>query len=103
MHIALISPLFESVPPKLYGGTERVVANLSRGLVELGHDVTLFASGDSQVVAELVSTVGSALRLSEPKVLDPAAFHVAQLAAVSRRAGDFDVIHNHMDYLGFPL
>jgi len=103
MRIALISPLFESVPPKLYGGTERVVANLCRGLVELGHEVTLFASGDSQVVCDLVPTTRCALRLASTPINDYMAYHIAQLGAVCRRADEFDVIHNHMDYLGFPL
>jgi glycosyltransferase involved in cell wall biosynthesis len=103
MQIALLSPLYESVPPKLYGGTERVVANLCRGLTEMGHDVTLFASGDSRVATELIATVPEALRLTKRLTTDPGAYHVAQLAAVARRRGDFDVIHNHMDYFGFPL
>jgi len=103
MRIALVSPLFESVPPKFYGGTERIVAYLCQGLTELGHEVTLFASGDSQARVDLVPTVSSALRLANQKGLDSVSMHIAQLAAVSRRAHDFDVIHNHMDYLGFPL
>jgi glycosyltransferase involved in cell wall biosynthesis len=103
MRIAILSPLYESVPPRLYGGTERVVANLVRGLTEMGHDVTLFASGDSRVAAELVSTVPHALRLSPVKSPDPGAFHIAMLAEVLRRRDDFDVIHSHVDYLGFPL
>jgi glycosyltransferase involved in cell wall biosynthesis len=104
MHIALVSPLFESVPPKLYGGTERVVANLCRGLRDLGHDVTLFASGDSEVDGcEVVATVPTSLRLSAARRTDPAVFHTAQLAEVVRRAGEFDVIHNHMDFFGLPL
>lgn len=103
MRIALISPLYESVPPKLYGGTERIVANLCRGLTDLGHTVTLFASGDSQVSAEIVANVAGGLRLSASHVDDPYAYHIAQLAEVARRADDFDVIHNHMDVVGFPL
>jgi glycosyltransferase involved in cell wall biosynthesis len=103
MRIALLSPLYESVPPRLYGGTERVVANLCRGLMELGHEVTLFASGDSRVLTELVSVVPQALRLSPTKINDPVAYHMAQFAAVLRRGDEFDVIHNHMDYLGFAL
>jgi glycosyltransferase involved in cell wall biosynthesis len=103
MRIAILSPLYESVPPKLYGGTERVVANLVRGLTEMGHEVTLFASGDSRVPVELVSTVPHALRLAPVKSQDPAAFHLAMLGELIRRRDDFDVVHSHVDYLGFPL
>lgn len=103
MRIALLSPLFESVPPKLYGGTERVVANLCRGLTELGHEVTLFASGDSTAAGELVAAVPLALRLADVSLTDQVSFHVGQLAALMRRMDDFDVIHNHNDVLGLPL
>ena len=103
MRSALVSPLFESTPPRLYGGTERVVANLCCGLIQLGHDVTLFASGDSDKLGELAASVDGALRLNITKVLEPGTYHIAQMAAVARRAGEFDVIHNHMDYWGFPL
>jgi glycosyltransferase involved in cell wall biosynthesis len=102
MRIAQVSPLIESVPPKLYGGTERVVSYLTEELVKLGHQVTLFASGDSLTAAELVACSAKALRL-DPAVRDPLAHHVLQLEAVRRRAREFDVIHFHTDYLAFPL
>jgi len=101
VRIAQISPLHESVPPKLYGGTERVVHFLTEALVDLGHDVTLFASGDSTTRAELVSCVPTALRLN--KCADPIAPHVAMMEEVFSRADDFDVLHFHTDYLGYPL
>jgi glycosyltransferase involved in cell wall biosynthesis len=102
MRIAQISPLIESVPPKLYGGTERVVSYLTEELVKLGHNVTLFASGDSQTAAELVACVPKALRL-DPHVREPLAHHVLELEAVRRRAREFDILHFHTDYLAFPL
>src|SRR5262245_41506847 len=102
MRIAQVAPLYESVPPKLYGGTERVVAYLSEELVRLGHDVTLFASGDSKTSADLVFGCGEALRLS-PDYRDPVAVHFAMLAKVADSAGEFDVIHFHTDYLHFPF
>ncbi len=102
MKIAQIAPLTEAVPPKLYGGTERVVAYLTDALVELGHDVTLFASGDSDTKANLVSIWPRALRL-DPDVKDYYAPLFIQLEAVARRAHEFDVIHAHIDYFGFPL
>ena len=102
MRIAQVSPLIESVPPKLYGGTERVVSYLTEERVRLGHRVALFASGDSVTGAELVSSAPRALRL-DPHVREPLAHHVLQLEAVRRRAHEFDVIHFHTDYLAFPL
>jgi glycosyltransferase involved in cell wall biosynthesis len=102
VRIAQVSPLFESVPPKLYGGTERVVSFLTEALVDLGHDVTLFASGDSVTRAELVPTTREALRL-DPRCKDDLAHHVGMLEAVFRRADEFDVIHFHLDYLALPL
>ena len=102
MRIAQIAPLYEAVPPKLYGGTERVVSFLTEGLVAMGHDVTLFASGDSVTSAKLESVWPRALRL-DPDVRDQNAPHQMQLEAVCRRAGEFDVLHFHMDYLPFPL
>ncbi len=102
MKIAQVSPLFESVPPKLYGGTERVVSFLTEALVDLGHDVTLFASGDSVTRAELVPCTRGALRL-DPHCKDDLAHHVRMLETVFRRADDFDVIHFHLDYLALPL
>jgi glycosyltransferase involved in cell wall biosynthesis len=101
MRIAQVSPLFESVPPKLYGGTERVVSFLTEALVDLGHEVTLFASADSVTRAALVPCAARALRL-DPACRDPLARHLAMLEEVWRRAGEFDVIHFHLDYLSFP-
>jgi glycosyltransferase involved in cell wall biosynthesis len=102
MRIAQIAPLAESVPPKLYGGTERVVAWLIDELVELGHEVTLFASGDSRTRGRLNSVWPRALRLGRPRS-DPAAAMTALLEAVTRRASEFDVIHAHIDWLHLPL
>lgn len=101
MKIAQISPLIESVPPKLYGGTERIVSYLTEELVRQGHDVVLFASGDSQTTAELVSCCPEALRLAE--VRDTMPYNVLQLEQVRKRAADFDILHFHTDYLHFPL
>ena len=102
MRIAQVAPLAESVPPKLYGGTERVVAWLIDELVDLGNDVTLFASGDSVTRAELVAVWPRALRLGRPRS-DPAAAQAALFEAVALRARDFDVIHCHVDWLHLPL
>jgi glycosyltransferase involved in cell wall biosynthesis len=102
MRIAQIAPLYESVPPKFYGGTERVVSYLTEALVELGHDVTLYASGDSVTKAELRSCCSQALRLN-PKSVDPLADHVAAMEGVFREGDEFDFIHSHVDYIGFPL
>ena len=102
MRIAQIAPLAESVPPRLYGGTERVVAWLVDELVELGHHVTLFASGDSGTRGELDAAWPRALRLGRPRS-DPGAAMAALLEAVARRAGEFDVIHAHIDWLHLPL
>jgi glycosyltransferase involved in cell wall biosynthesis len=103
MEIAQIAPLYESVPPKLYGGTERVVSYLTDELVQQGHEVILFASGDSVTRANLVPVSRRALRLEGPHVIDPIAHHVRMLEMVHRRARDFDLIHFHIDYLHFPL
>jgi glycosyltransferase involved in cell wall biosynthesis len=102
MRIAQLAPLAESVPPKLYGGTERVVAWLVDELVELGHEVTLFASGDSKTRANLNSVWPRALRLGRPRS-DPIAALAVLLEAVAQRADDFDVIHAHIDWLHLPL
>jgi glycosyltransferase involved in cell wall biosynthesis len=102
MRIAQIAPLAESVPPKLYGGTERVISWLIEELVELGHDVTLFASGDSATRATLVPVCGRALRLGRPRA-DPIAVQACLLEAVAERAVEFDVIHCHIDWLHLPL
>jgi glycosyltransferase involved in cell wall biosynthesis len=101
MRIAQVSPLHESVPPKLYGGTERVVSFLTEALVDLGHEVTLFASGDSVTRARLVSCAPRALRLDEG-CHDPLAHHLVMLEEVFTRAAEFDIIHFHLDYLSFP-
>jgi len=102
MKIAQVAPLTEAVPPKLYGGTERVVAYLTDALVELGHDVTLFASGDSETKAKLVPIWPRALRL-DPDIKDYFAPIFMELEMVARRAREFDVIHAHLDYFGYPL
>ncbi|CAD7046965.1 glycosyltransferase family 4 protein [Pseudorhizobium halotolerans] len=100
MRIAQVAPLAESVPPQLYGGTERVVSWLTEELVEQGHDVTLFASGDSKTSAELVRAVPQGLRLGG--VRDHTASLLVMLEEVRRRASSFDVIHFHVDLLQFP-
>jgi glycosyltransferase involved in cell wall biosynthesis len=100
MRIAQVAPLHESVPPRYYGGTERVVSWLTESLVALGHEVTLFASGDSVTNAQLVSSCKKALRL-DPDCVDPLAHHVLMIEEVFSRAEDFDVIHFHTDYLHF--
>jgi glycosyltransferase involved in cell wall biosynthesis len=102
MRIAQVAPLFEAVPPKLYGGTERVVHYLTEELVEMGHDVTLFASGDSVTKAELIPTVKEALRL-DPDCIDSLAHHIVQLEEVITLHKSFDVINFHTDYFHFPL
>ncbi len=102
MKIAQIAPLFESVPPRLYGGTERVVSWLTEKLVELGHDVTLFASGDSVTTARLFPACRKALRL-DADCIDPVVHHVLMMEEVFSHASDFDLIHSHVDYLHFPL
>ena len=102
MRIAQVAPLCESVPPKLYGGTERVVSWLTEELVRLGHNVTLFASGDSLTSARLVPACKKALRL-DSNCVDPLAHHVLMLDQVFSEKGNFDLIHFHVDYLHFPL
>jgi glycosyltransferase involved in cell wall biosynthesis len=102
VRIAQVAPLYESVPPKLYGGTERVVSYLTEELVRQGHDVTLFASGDSVTSARLVPACRQALRLDRGCV-DKLAPHIVMLELVCREAHRFDVIHFHVDYLHFPL
>ncbi len=102
MRIAQIAPLHEAVPPKLYGGTERVVSYLTEELVAMGHDVTLFASGDSVTRAKLESPWPRALRL-DPSVKDPNAPHMLMLEEVRRQADQFDVLHFHLDYFPFSL
>lgn len=102
MRIAQVAPLTEAIPPKLYGGTERVVYWLTEELVALGHDVTLFASGDSRTSAKLEATWPRALRL-DGAVRDPNALHMVMLDKVFQRAGDFDILHCHLDYYPFSL
>jgi glycosyltransferase involved in cell wall biosynthesis len=102
VRIAQVSPLYESVPPKLYGGTERVVSYLTEELVRQGHDVTLFASADSVTTARLVPICDRSLRL-DPGCIDQTAHHLRQIEEVYRRAADFDVIHFHIDYLHYPV
>jgi glycosyltransferase involved in cell wall biosynthesis len=102
MKIAQIAPLIESVPPRLYGGTERIVFWLTEELVRQGHEVTLFASADSITSAELVPCTREALRLN-PSVKDPIPYYMLMLDKVRRRAGEFDVLHFHIDHLHFPL
>jgi len=102
MRIGQVSPLYESVPPKYYGGTERVVSYLTEELVRQGHDVTLFASGDSETAAELIAVTPRALRLDEHAV-DQLAHHILLLERVRAMANRFDVIHYHIDYLHFPM
>jgi len=101
LRIAQVAPLYESVPPKLYGGTERVVSYLSDELVRQGHDVTLFASGDSHTKARLISVCDEALRLNRHCV-DPLVHHVLLLEQVFKHLPEFDLVHFHIDYLHFP-
>ena len=102
MHIAQVAPLTEAVPPKLYGGTERVVSWLTEELIALGHEVTLFASGDSVTSARLEAMWPRALRL-DGSVRDPNALHMMMLEHVYQRAADFDLLHFHLDYYPFSL
>ncbi|WP_322029981.1 glycosyltransferase family 4 protein [Paraburkholderia sp. J76] len=102
MRIAQIAPLTESVPPKLYGGTERVVSYITEALVDLGHDVTLFASGDSLTSAKLEPVWPRALRL-DPGIRDRIAPHMLLMEMVRRQADQFDVLHFHMDYYSFSV
>lgn len=102
MKIAQVAPLFESVPPQAYGGTERVVSYLTEALVEAGHDVTLFASGDSVTTADLVAVCERSLR-TDPHRPDWTAWHMVMVDEVFERAAEFDVIHFHIDTLHYPL
>jgi glycosyltransferase involved in cell wall biosynthesis len=102
MRIAQIAPLIESVPPRLYGGTERIVSYLTDELVRMGHDVTLFASGDSVSQANLVRCAPMALRL-DANVRDPIPYYMLQLDRVRRHADEFDILHFHIDQFHFPL
>jgi glycosyltransferase involved in cell wall biosynthesis len=102
MRIAQIPPLHEAVPPRFYGGTERVVSYLTEELVDMGHDVTLFGTGDSRTSARLEQVWPRALRL-DPSVRDTTAPHMLLMEAVRRMAGEFDVLHFHLDYWPFSL
>jgi glycosyltransferase involved in cell wall biosynthesis len=102
MRIAQVSPLYESCPPRLYGGTERVVSYVTEELVRLGHEVTLFASGDSSTSAVLDAGCEMALRLDD-RCKDPLVHHLIMLDRVRRCANEFDILHFHTDYLHFPL
>jgi glycosyltransferase involved in cell wall biosynthesis len=101
MRIAQVVPLHVAVPPHAYGGTERVVHNLTEALVKLGHEVTLFATGDSETSAKLVAGVDRAIYFD--KEIEAASYHIAHLSNVYRQADQFDVIHSHMDYLTLPF
>jgi glycosyltransferase involved in cell wall biosynthesis len=102
MRIAQIAPLVESCPPKFYGGTERIVSYLTEELVRQGHDVRLFASGDSRTAARLEPCCKVALRL-DPSVRDPVPYHVVMLDKVRSLADEFDILHFHTDVLHYPL
>ena len=103
MKIAQVTPLYEAVPPKLYGGTELVVAHLTDALVDLGHDVTLFASADAETRARLIPVRDQAIRLDPAPLKSDLAAHMTLLAEVVKRADDFDVIHFHTDMIHFPF
>src|SRR5258707_15511511 len=103
MKIAQVAPLWESVPPKLYGGTERVVSYLTEELVNQGHDVTLFASGDSVTRANLVPVTERALRLDRGNVMDQMVHHVRMLERVFEQSHEFDVIPFNTAFLHFPV
>ena len=102
MRIAQIAPLYECVPPKLYGGTERIVSYLTEELVRQGHEVSLFASGDSKTSAKLVPCCEKAVRLN-PSIHDPLPYHIIMLEEVRQRIDQFDVLHFHIDFLHAPL
>ena len=102
MKIAQIAPLIESVPPRYYGGTERIVSYLTEELVKQGHDVTLFASGDSRTSARLVPCCQQALRF-DPSVRDHIPYSMVMLDKVRRMAPQFDLLHFHVDQFHFPL
>ena len=103
MRIAQVPPLYEAVPPRFYGGTERVVSHLTDALVELGHDVTLFASADARTKAKVVTVRDQAIRLDPAQLKSDLAAHMSMLSEVRRRADDFDIIHFHTDMIHFPF
>ena len=102
MKIAQVSPLFESVPPQMYGGTERIVSYLTEELVKQGHEVTLFASGDSLTAARLVAPCQRALRL-DPDCVDMMAAHILELEMLWKQMEQYDFVHYHIDFLHFPF
>lgn len=101
MKIAQVAPLYEAVPPKMYGGTERIVSHLTEELVRQGHQVTLFAAGDSITTARLIPICRQGLRM-DTACIDPITYHIVQVQEVIDRASQFDIIHFHTDYLHFP-
>ncbi len=103
MKIAQVAPLYEAVPPKFYGGTERVVAHLSDALVDLGHEVTLFSSADAVTKARLIPVRDQAIRLDPAPLKSDLAAHLTMLAEVRKRRDEFDIIHFHVDMVHFPL
>ncbi len=103
MKIAQVTPLYEAVPPKLYGGTERVVAHLTDALVDLGHEVTLFASADAHTRARLVPVRDQAIRLDPAPLKSDLAAHMTMLDMVMERIDEFDIIHFHTDMIHFPM
>ena len=103
MKIAQVAPLFEAVPPKLYGGTERVVAYLCDALVLLGHDVTLFAAADAKTNARLIPMRDQPIRLDPTPLKSELAAHLSMLHEIERRATQFDILHFHMDLIHFPM
>ena len=103
MKIAQVTPLYEAVPPKLYGGTERVVAHLTDALVDLGHEVTLFASADAETRARLIPVRDQAIRLDPNPLKSDLAAHMTELSEVLKRVDEFDVIHFHTDMIHFPF
>ena len=103
MRIAQVAPLYEAVPPRLYGGTERVVAHLCDALVDLGHEVTLFSSAEAQTRAELVPVRDQAIRLDPALLKSDLAAHLSMLSEVRRRQERFDIIHFHVDMIHFPM
>ena len=103
MRIAQVAPLYEAVPPRLYGGTERIVAHLTDALVDLGHEVTLFASAEARTRAELVASRDQAIRLDACHLKSDLAAHMAMLHDVHRRRHEFDIVHFHVDLIHFPF
>jgi glycosyltransferase involved in cell wall biosynthesis len=103
MKIAQIAPLYESVPPKYYGGTERVIHYLTEELVRKGHDVTLYASGDSMTSARLVPLCPDALRLNRRFYMDDLAHHVLLIEKLHKDAAEYDLLHSHMDFFAYSL